>query len=138
MPWLLDTNHWIRLLKGRCQPLAERLKTVPPQEVWLCSVVKEELFHGALGYERPEERLALLTELFARHPSAPFDDLAADAAAHIRHDLEKRGCIIGPHDMQIAGLARSRGWTLVTNNTEEFARVHGLSLQDWTKPSDDA
>lgn len=25
MPWLLDTNHWIYLLKGRCLPLQEKL-----------------------------------------------------------------------------------------------------------------
>jgi tRNA(fMet)-specific endonuclease VapC len=134
MPWLLDTNHWIRLLKGRCPPLANRLKTLPPQEVWLCSIVKEELLHGALGYERPEERLLLLADLFARHPSAPYDDLAAESAARIRHDLETRGCIIGPHDLQIAGVAQSRGWTLATNNTSEFSRVSGLALEDWTSP----
>jgi tRNA(fMet)-specific endonuclease VapC len=132
MPWLLDTNHWIQLLKGRCPPLAIRLKTLPPQEVWLCSVVKEELLHGALGYEKPEERLLLLADLFARHPSAPYDDLAAESSARIRHDLETRGCIIGPHDLQIAGVAQSRGWTLATNNTREFSRVSGLALEDWT------
>lgn len=129
MPWLLDTNHWIRLLKGRCPPLADRLRSLPPQEVWLCSVVKEELLYGALG---PEERLRLLAELFARHPSAPYDDLAADSAARIRHDLERRGCVIGPHDLQIAGVALSRGWALATNNTEEFGRINGLELEDWT------
>ena len=133
MPWLLDTNHWIRLLKGRCAPLAEKLRDVPPTEVWLCSVVKEELLHGALGYGRPTEKLAVLAELFAQHPSAPFDDLAADCAARIRHDLERLGCVIGPHDLQIAGIAISRGWPLVTNNTDEFARVSDLALEDWTQ-----
>jgi predicted nucleic acid-binding protein len=44
MPWLLDTNHWIILLKGRCRPLQEKLRQVPPEEVWLCAVVKEELW----------------------------------------------------------------------------------------------
>lgn len=135
MAWLLDTNHWIRLLKGRCQPLADRLRTSPPQDVWLCSVVKEELLHGALRYERPGERLALLADLFARHPSAPYDDLAAESTARIRHDLEKRGRVIGPHDLQIAGVAVSRGWTLATSNTEEFGRVSGLTLEDWTVAS---
>jgi tRNA(fMet)-specific endonuclease VapC len=74
----------------------------------------------------------LLADLFARHPSAPYDDLAAESAARIRHDLETRGFIIGPHDLQIAGVAQSRGWTLATNNTKEFSRVSGLTLEDWT------
>lgn len=134
MPWLLDTNHWIQLLKGRCVPLSVRLKTVPPEQVWLCSVVKEELLHGALGYERPAERMATLEALFSRHPSAPFDDLAAESAARIRHDLEGRGCVIGPHDMQIAGIALSRGWVVASNNAGEFNRVTGLMVEDWTSP----
>ena len=46
MPYLLDTNHWIYLPKGRCPPLARRLDTVPREEVWFCSVVKEELVYG--------------------------------------------------------------------------------------------
>lgn len=94
--------------------------------------MKEELLHGALGYEKPEERLLLLADLFARHPSAPYDDLAAESAARIRHDLETRGCIIVSHDLQIAGVALSRGWTLATNNTREFSRVADLVLEDWT------
>jgi len=134
MPWLLDTNHWIRLLKGRCMPLRERLDSVSREDVWLCAVVKHELIHGALGYERPEERLAALEDLFTRHPSAPFDDLAAESAARIRRNLEARGCGIGPLDTQIAGIALSRGWTLATNNTKEFNRVSGLMLEDWTQP----
>ena len=31
MPWLLDTNHWIVLLKGRCQPLQEKLRQHLPR-----------------------------------------------------------------------------------------------------------
>ena len=48
MAWLLDTNQWIVLLKGRCKPLQARVQKLDPEEVWICSVVKEELLHGAL------------------------------------------------------------------------------------------
>lgn len=134
MPWLLDTNQWITLLKGRCAPLAERLHTLDTQEVWLCATVKEELHHGALKYDDTAARLAKLQPVFARHPSAPYDDNAAKETARIRHDLESRGLMIGPRDSQIAGLALSRDWTLVTSNTGEFSRVAGLKLEDWTQP----
>src|SRR5436190_4371537 len=122
MPYLLDTNHWIQLLKGRCPALARRLDAVAPEEVWLCSVVKEELFYGAQKYENRDSRLAKLRELFARHGSAPFDDAAAEEAGRLRHVLETQGEVLGPHDLQIAAIARTRGWTLVTNNVAEFQR----------------
>ena len=128
MPWLLDTNHWIALLKGRCQPLQERLRRVPPDQVWLCSLVKEELFYGAEGYADREARLRKLGEIFARHPSVPFDDEAAMIAGRIRKELETLGKVIGPHDLQIAAIAFQHEWTVVTHNTDEFCRVSGLNV----------
>ena len=47
-------------------------------------------------------------------------------------DLERKGTPIGPMDMLIVGHARSEGLTLVTNNTREFFRVPGLTVEDWT------
>jgi len=132
MAFLLDTNHWIRLLKGRCPALESKLDQVHPSDVWLCAVVKVELFHGAHRYENRDARLRILRDLFARHASVPFDDAAAEESGRLRHDLEKRGLVIGPHDLQIAAIALTRGWTLVTGNTDEFRRVPGLLLEDWT------
>ena len=132
MPWLLDTNQWIQLLKGRCQSLRERLRTVNPDDVWLCSVVKEELYYGAEGYDDREARMERLAALFSHHPSMPFDDEAAEMAGRIRKDLERRRLVIGPHDIQIASIALLHDWVLVTNNVGEFNRVEGLKIEDWT------
>jgi tRNA(fMet)-specific endonuclease VapC len=66
-------------------------------------------------------------------PQVPFDVAAASETARIRIDLERRGLVIGPLDLMIAGSAVSRDAVLVTNNTPEFSRIKGLRLQDWTK-----
>lgn len=47
-------------------------------------------------------------------------------------DLKKRGVMIGANDLFIAAHARGLGITLVTNNTEEFQRVFGLAIENWT------
>ena len=62
-----------------------------------------------------------------------MDREAASEAARIRARLERKGTPIGPYDVLIAGLAKSRALTLVTNNTREFSRVRGLSVENWTK-----
>jgi len=54
-------------------------------------------------------------------------------SAAIRAKLDKKGMPIGPYDLLIAGLARSRGMTLVTNNTAGFERVEGLKLENWVR-----
>jgi len=63
-----------------------------------------------------------------------LDRSAAVEAAAIRAQLEKKGISIEPYDLLIAGLARSRDMTLVTNNTKEFERVVDLHLEDWITP----
>ena len=62
-----------------------------------------------------------------------FDDCAAEEYGQIRVDLERKGTPISPLDTLIAAHARSRGLTLVTNNTCEFFRVENLPVEDWTK-----
>lgn len=60
-----------------------------------------------------------------------MDRAAAVEAAVIRARLEKKGMPIGPYDLLIAGLAKSRDMILVTNNTREFGRVFDLALENW-------
>lgn len=67
----------------------------------------------------------------ARLSVLPFDDEAAAHTAEIRADLERRGCVIGPYDLMIAGHARSRGLVVVTGDSREFMRVEGLRVEDW-------
>lgn len=97
----------------------------------LCSVVIYELRHGA---ERSVDRMrehAKLDVFLAPFSSLPFDDACACKCAEIRHELETRGVIIGPHDLQIAATALLHGLTLVTHNMSEFSRVPELKLEDW-------
>jgi predicted nucleic acid-binding protein len=67
-----------------------------------------------------------------RLPQDPLDPLAE--GVQIRGDLKKRGQMIGANDLFIAAHARSLGLRLVTNNTAEFGRVKGLTLENWTLP----
>jgi predicted nucleic acid-binding protein len=63
--------------------------------------------------------------------SLPFDDACARKCAEIRRALERKGELIGPHDLQIAAVARRHDLTLVTHHTREFSRIVALRLEDW-------
>ena len=136
MAWLLDTNAWIQFLKpGQAagQSIANRLSELEEGDVLLCAVVKAELWHGAEKYSLREVRLARLAEVFGRYRSLPFDDAAARHYAVIRHELESRGLLIGPNDLKIAAICLAHRLTLVSSNTEEFSRVPGLRVEDWSR-----
>lgn len=81
----------------------------------------------------PEKNLRNVEEFVSRLEALHYDDNAASHYGEIRADLERKGTPIGVNDLHIAGHARSRALTLVSNNTKELKRVEGLCLIDWTK-----
>jgi len=129
--YLLDTNVCIRYLNGQSPGVRKQLESVEPDDLALCSVVKAELFYGALKSARPERNLQRARRFTDRFTSLPFDDLAALEYGDIRSVLEKSGTPIGPNDLLIAAIARAYDLTLVTHNVAEFTRVPGLELEDW-------
>jgi tRNA(fMet)-specific endonuclease VapC len=131
MRFLLDTNTCIRFMNGRAPAVKERLIATTDDDVAVCSVVKAEMFAGAEKSRDPRRSRALQDEFFARYVSLPFDDRAADTYARIRAHLEKQGTPIGPNDLMIAAIALAHGLTLVTHNSDEFARVPDLLMEDW-------
>jgi tRNA(fMet)-specific endonuclease VapC len=132
MAYLIDTCIWLHHLKNPGGVIEVRLESVPTQDVRTCSVVKAELWTGAQGYGNREKRLALLQDLFLPLQSHPFDDLAAWEYGKIRSDLEQQGKVIGPNDLKIAAIALYHDLTVVTTNTNEFCRVAGLKVEDWS------
>jgi tRNA(fMet)-specific endonuclease VapC len=128
---LLDTNAWIVYLKSTSSPIRARLQIVRPSDIFLCSVVKAELLHGAEKYGNQQRRKEVLRQLFAPYLSLAFDDAGASQYARIRHELELQGKVIGPNDSMIAAIALSNQLTLVTTDTSEFGRIANLSVENW-------
>jgi tRNA(fMet)-specific endonuclease VapC len=134
MMYLLDTNSCIRYLGGRSEPLRRRINRADPDEMVVCSVVKAELFFGAMKSKNPAKTLKEQKDFLDPFNSLTFDDQAAEAYGPIRADLERRGLPIGSNDMMIAAIAMANDLTLVTHNTAEFARIPGLRVEDWEDP----
>ena len=108
-----------------------RLQSLSPQDVAVCSVVKAELFYGAMRSNNPERTLALQSAFLNTFVSLPFDDDAATIYGRIRAELANSGTPIGPYDLQIAAIALANNLILVTHNVREFSRVNGLKIEDW-------
>ncbi|MDR3674376.1 MAG: type II toxin-antitoxin system VapC family toxin [Acidobacteriota bacterium] len=138
MNYLLDTNACIALINGKPSSVRNRLLTAIAAggRVFVSSIVAFELWYGVSKSSQPETNRQRLEALFAG-PIAllPFDDDDAQSAGTIRAALEALGKPIGAYDLLIAGQALQRKITLVTANVKEFARVKGLTWQDWSKPS---
>lgn len=129
---MLDTNAVISLVARRSAALLERIESTDPGSLAVSSITAHELYYGAYRSQKVEFNLETLRLLFADLTILDLDREDARIAGEIRADLARKGTPIGPYDLLIAGQAKARGWTLVTNNTGEFARVADLRTEDWT------
>ena len=107
--YLLDTNAWTHYLKDPKSSIRGRLATISPRQVVTCSVVLSELLHGAEKYGNRIQRVDIIKSLLAPFSCLPFDEVDANVYASIRHDLELKGQVIGPYDLQIASICLRHG-----------------------------
>ena len=132
MRYLLDTNivsHLMREPQGR---VADRITDLGESQVCTSIIVAAELRYGATKKASP--RLAARVEaVLGALDTLPFDVPADEAYGVIRTQLESTGTPIGGNDLLIACQAVSLGYTVVTDNENEFARVAGLRIENWLK-----
>ncbi len=108
MKYMLDTNICIYIIKKKPRKVLDTLKTLEIGDVCISTITLAELEYGV---NKSQQEDVIFGE--------------------IRASLEKRGQIIGAYDLLIAAHALSKNLILITNNTGEFSRIPGLSLQNW-------
>ena len=133
MRYLLDTNICIYLIKSRPPEVLSRFRQHSPLDVAISTITLFELQYGIEKSRYRQQSENALAKFLLPLNHIDLDRSAALEAAAIRAQLEKKGLPIGPYDLLIAGLARSREMILVTNNTKEFARITGLHLENWVE-----
>lgn len=135
--YLLDTNVCIALINGSSSTIRDRFDSAQAQGgvMLFSSVVAFELWYGVEKSQRKEQN-AQRVQTFSAGPLewAAFDEEDAREAGAVRAALEAAGTPIGAYDVLLAAQARRRDAVLVTSNTDEFARVAGLSVEDWALP----
>ena len=131
MRYMLDTNICIYVIKPKPETVFRKLQNINPEDVCISSVTYAELVHGVEKSAAVEKNRLALSMLLANMEILDFDVDAADCYGKIRAALEKKGTPIGPLDMMIAAHAQSLGYTVVTNNVNEFSRVSALQIENW-------
>ena len=133
MRYLLDSNICIYLIKKHPAEVLERFRQHSPQDVAISIITLFELQYGVEKSQYRQRSEGALAKFLLPLNLINLDRSSAIEAATIRVQLEKKGIPIGPYDLLIAGLARSRDMILVTNNTKEFERVVGLHMENWVE-----
>jgi tRNA(fMet)-specific endonuclease VapC len=134
MRYMLDTDICIYAINRKSPSVISAFRRSLAAGLGVSSVTASELFYG-VARTGSQRNLNALHRFLAALEIAPFDAAAAQVYGPMRAWLESQGTPIGPYDTLIAAHAHALGVTLVSNNTREFARVPGLTLENW---ADDA
>ena len=132
MRYLLDTNAVSDLIRNPQGRVAEHIRKVGEAQVCTSIIVAAELRYGAAKKGSP--RLTAQLEAVLGCLDVLSLEAPADAAyGLIRTRLEQGGRPIGSNDLLIAAQAIALGYTIVTDNEGEFARVDGLLRENWLR-----
>jgi len=136
MRFMMDTDTCIYILKQRPPEVIQAMKNQYINNLCISTITLAELEYGVAKSQHVSSNQTALLKFLAPIAVMPFDDSAAVKYGQIRAYLQGNGMKIGPYDLLIAAHALSKGLILVTNNTREFARVPGLSMENWVQKSE--
>ncbi len=133
MKYMLDTNICIYAIKHKPDAVIKKFLSHDPEELCISAITYAELIHGVEKSMAAERNRIAISLFLSPITILQYDEHAAEEYGKIKAELERKGTPIGPMDTLIAGHAKSRGLILVTNNTKEFNRVAGLTVEDWAQ-----
>ncbi len=133
--YCLDTDMCIYLLNGHPH-VKTRVAEVGVTAVAVAIPTVGELYFGAYNSGRVEANIARVRAFLS--PPGPqvllIDEAASEQFGRFKALLRRTGRPIGDIDLFIAGVALHHGLTVVTNNTDHFARIPDLLLENWLEP----
>jgi len=137
--WVLDTDTVSLIQRGR-EALLKRLLTTPPEQITVTVITLFEQLRGRLAdvnnaregsLQLPQayRRLQETVVYYCNVTVLPFDEAAATKLAELR----KQKLRLSTQDIRIAAIVLSVDGILVTCNTQDFRKVPGLSVEDWSQ-----
>jgi tRNA(fMet)-specific endonuclease VapC len=132
MRYLLDTNIVSGLVRNPQGQVATRIREIGETQVATSIIVAAELRYGAAKKESARLTAQVEAVLGAMEVLA-FEEPADHVYGMLRAHHEKKGRLIGGNDLLIAAQAISLGFTLVTANEREFAKVKDLRCENWLR-----
>ena len=136
--YMLDTNILVFCLKHSDSKCTSTLASHVGKDVCISVITYAELEYGIMNSKYPERNREAINNILAGIPILDFDINAAVHFGRILAELKqkKNDKQNQDRDKMIAAHARSRGYTLVTDNTKDFIDVDNLKLDNWRVPGD--
>ena len=137
MKTVLDTNV-VSALMHRVPEALLRLRAYHPNEVFLSSPVAAEIAFGLNRLEPGSRRQSTLRAQYDRLRDAvewlDWTESAAQIFGEQKAPLQRAGLPIEDMVIVIGSVALDLGASVATFNARHFARMSGLTVDDWSAP----
>lgn len=138
--YLLDTNTISQMMKNPQGIVAQRMQQITenaissgnPAPICTSVIVQGELLFRLA--KNPSNRLLAAYATTMKYiPVLSLEPVVAQHYSQIRLALTLAGTPIGGNDLLIAAHGLALSSTVVTDNEDEFRRVAGLKVENWSK-----
>lgn len=124
--YLIDTDWIIEYLRGN-RKIVSILQKLFDEGLFVSIISVAELYEGVYASTSPKHKMAL-DDFLSGVVVLGVDLNVCETFGKLRHELRKRGEVIGDFDLLIAATALSNDLTILTNNVKHFKRVSGVRV----------
>lgn len=129
---IVDTSVLVDLLRGNAAA-RERVRELEDagRLLWVPMPAVFELYEGIARADRPEPERARVRALLDDYTVRVFETEHARRAGELSGRLVRRGQMLDPIDVQIAGVALTEGRPVLTRDVGHFERVGDLDVETY-------
>jgi len=127
----VDTDFLIAVLRGKGDAERKMRELDEEGRQATTAINAFELFYGAYKSRETRINVQKAASLLDRLDVLPLDLESSEKAGEALASLTSTGEAIDFRDALIAGISMVNGLPLVTRNSEHFARVKGLKVEQW-------
>lgn len=129
--YLIDTNTCIYYIKGKFD-LKTKFELADLENCFISEITLAELKFGVANSEKKDKNQKVLDNFLTGIKIVPIYH-SLDLYASEKARLRKAGTIVDDFDILIGVTAITHNLIMVTNNSEHFKRLKGITIEDWTK-----
>ncbi len=131
-PVLIDTDILSQFFRNHTRVLSHFREYLANHNTISLSIITYYEVLSGLKFRDARKQLAAFQEFVGCNTIVPLSEESICNSANIYALLRKSGQPLDDIDILIAGVAMANDLVPVTGNVSHFARIDGLTIQDWT------
>jgi len=129
---LIDTDILSMFFRGNRSVKANFATYLSEYDEISFSIVSYYEIVSGLKHRDAHRQMDSFIEFSSQNNILPLTIESTTKSAEIYATLRRKGTPVDDIDLLIAGIALENGLVMVTNNTNHFARINGLTVENWS------